>query len=97
MRANNKTVSRQSFLTGYHLVKGHRSRQHELKRESAKFDMIFVFFFQGFEDVIRAHFRLQREEILKQCAEWLTQCADEEEETRMRKAIDCLKAELDKL
>ena len=59
--------------------------------------MIFVFFFQGFEDVIRAHFRLQREEILKQCAEWLTQCADEEEETRMRKAIDCLKAELDKL
>ncbi|XP_073231634.1 ubiquitin conjugation factor E4 B-like [Porites lutea] len=51
----------------------------------------------GFEDVIRAHFRLQREEILTQCAEWLTQCADEEEETRMRKAIDCLKAELDKL
>lgn len=53
--------------------------------------------FPGFEDVIRAHFRLQREAVLKQCAEWLTQCADAEEESRMRKGVDMLKAELDKL
>ena len=47
--------------------------------------------------MIRAHFRLQREAVLKQCAEWITQCADAEEETRMRKAVDTLKIELDKL
>lgn len=51
----------------------------------------------GFEEAIRAHFRLQREAVLKQCAEWLTQCTDAEEERRMRKAVDTLKSELDKL
>lgn len=51
----------------------------------------------GFEDVIRAHFRLQKEALLKQCSEWIAQCAHEEEETRMRKAVDMLKAELEKL
>ncbi|KAL9975428.1 hypothetical protein ACROYT_G012589 [Oculina patagonica] len=51
----------------------------------------------GFEEAIRAHFRLQREAVLKQCAEWLAECADAEEERRMRKAVDTLKNELDKL
>lgn len=58
----------------------------------------FIFWYSaGFEDVIRTHFRLQKEAVLKQCAEWMTQCADAEEETLMRKAVDMLKAELDKL
>lgn len=51
----------------------------------------------GFENVIRTHFRLQKEAVLKQCAEWIKECADDEDETRMRKAVDMLKAELDKL
>lgn len=51
----------------------------------------------GFEEAIRTHFRLQKEAVLKQCAEWLTQCTDAEEERRMRKAVDTLKSELDKL
>ena len=51
----------------------------------------------GFKEAIRTHFRLQKEAVLKQCAEWLTQCTDAEEERRMRKAVDTLKSELDKL
>lgn len=51
----------------------------------------------GFEEAIRTHFRLQKEAVLRQCADWLTQCADAEEERRMRKAVDTLKSELDKL
>ena len=64
-----------------------------------KFVVLTAFFldFTGFEEAIRAHFRLQREAVLKQCAEWLTECADSEEERRMRKAVDTLKSELDKL
>ena len=64
-----------------------------------KFVVLTAFFLDspGFEEAIRAHFRLQREAVLKQCAEWLTECADSEEERRMRKAVDTLKSELDKL
>lgn len=51
----------------------------------------------GFEDVIRTHFRLQKEALLKQCSEWIAQCADDDEEKRMRKAVDMLKVELEKL
>ena len=51
----------------------------------------------GFEEAIRTHFRLQKEAVLRQCADWLTQCADAEEERRMRKAVDTLKSDLDKL
>ena len=60
-------------------------------------DKTFFWHSAGFEDVIRSHFRLQKDAVLKQCAEWMTQCADAEEETLMRKAVDMLKAELDKL
>ena len=51
----------------------------------------------GLEDVIREHFRHQKEAVLIQCAAWLSECADTEEERRMRKAVDSLKIELDKL
>ena len=47
--------------------------------------------------MVRSHFRLQKDAILKQCSEWLHQCTDAEEERRMRKTVDDLRVELEKL
>ncbi|XP_019628918.1 PREDICTED: uncharacterized protein LOC109473492 [Branchiostoma belcheri] len=51
----------------------------------------------GFEDVIRRHFFLQKEAVLQQCCRWLRDCRDEEKLPKLRRAIEELKTELDKL
>ena len=51
----------------------------------------------GFEDLIKVHFTIQRDIVLKQCAEWLDQTVNAEHEHRLRKAIDELRPELEKL
>jgi hypothetical protein len=59
--------------------------------------MLFFLNIVGLEDVVRTHFKLQKEVILKQVSEWLQQCLEPEEERRMRNAVEDLKIELDKL
>ena len=54
-------------------------------------------FFVGFADVIREHFRVQRDALLKQCSEWLKLCEDPDEERKLRQAVDKLREELQKL
>ena len=54
-------------------------------------------FFAGFADVIREHFRVQRDALLKQCSEWLKLCEDPDEERKLRQAVDKLREELQKL
>jgi len=51
----------------------------------------------GFEDIIRVHFAIQRDAVLRQCSSWLRDAVSSEHERRLRKAIDELRAELDKL
>ncbi|XP_078607185.1 uncharacterized protein LOC144879516 isoform X2 [Branchiostoma floridae x Branchiostoma japonicum] len=51
----------------------------------------------GFEDVIRRHFFLQKEAVLQQCCRWLRDCRDEEKLPKLRRAVEELKTELDKL
>jgi len=51
----------------------------------------------GFEDIIRVHFAIQRDAVLRQCSLWLREAVSSEHERRLRKAIDELRAELDKL
>lgn len=41
--------------------------------------------------MIKRHFRLQRDAILKQCCDWLSECQDAEEERRMRQTVNELK------
>lgn len=51
----------------------------------------------GFEDVIRVHFALQRDAILKQCSQWLKEAFSPEHAQRLRKAVDEFRALLDQL
>ena len=48
----------------------------------------------GFERVIRHHFALQREAVLKQCAEWVKGCEDPDLLKRLRQAADAIFEEL---
>ncbi|KAK7466645.1 hypothetical protein BaRGS_00037253, partial [Batillaria attramentaria] len=48
----------------------------------------------GFERIIRFHFALQREAILKQCAEWVQGCRDPDLLKRLRQAADAIFEEL---
>lgn len=57
----------------------------------------FPFHTPGFEDLIKVHFTIQRDIVLKQCAEWLDRAVNPEHEHRLRKAIDELRPELEKL
>lgn len=51
----------------------------------------------GFEDIIKVHFAIQREVVLKQCSQWLKNAVSAEYERRLRKAVDELRTELDKI
>ena len=51
----------------------------------------------GFEDIIKVHFAIQREVLLKQCSLWLKNAVSAEHERRLRKAVDELRTELDKI
>jgi hypothetical protein len=53
-------------------------------------NFINVYFLSGFELLIRHHFALQREAVLKQCAEWVKSCGDPDLIKRMRKATDAI-------
>ena len=44
--------------------------------------------------MIRHHFALQREAVLKQCAEWVQGCEDPDLLKRLRKAADAIFEEL---
>lgn len=48
----------------------------------------------GFEKLIRFHFALQREAVLKQCAEWVRGCKDQDLLKRLRQAADAIFEEL---
>lgn len=52
---------------------------------------------KGFEDLIPVHFALQREVILKQCSRWLRDAISPQHEQKLRKAINELRAEMDKI
>lgn len=53
--------------------------------------------YAGFEDIIKVHFAIQREVILRQCSQWLKNAVSPEHERRLRKAVDELRNELDKI
>ncbi|XP_070185437.1 uncharacterized protein [Littorina saxatilis] len=48
----------------------------------------------GFERVIRHHFALQREAVLKQCAQWVKGCEDPDILRRLRQAADAIFEEI---
>jgi ubiquitin-protein ligase len=52
---------------------------------------------EGFDDIIKVHFSLVRDAVLLQCSKWLRECKSPEQERRLRKAVDDLRRELDKL
>ena len=56
-----------------------------------------MFSVSGFKDLIPVHFALQREAILKQCSQWLKEAISPQYEQKLRKAIDELRAEMDKI
>ena len=56
-----------------------------------------VLFSSAFKDIIQVHFAIQRDAILRQCSTWLREAVSPEHERRLRKAVDELRAELDKL
>lgn len=49
----------------------------------------------GFEDVIRLHFSILKEEIMNHCCQWLNEC--QTDKLKMKKAILQLQSELNKL
>ncbi len=51
----------------------------------------------GCEAVIRGHFHLQKDAILKQCCDWLRGCEDIEEERKLKHEVQELRKELKKL
>ncbi|XP_065914560.1 ubiquitin conjugation factor E4 A-like [Dysidea avara] len=51
----------------------------------------------GCEDIIKVHFTIQRDAVLKQCSEWLRQAVSTDQERRLRKAVDELRVQLDKI
>ena len=51
-------------------------------------------FAAGFERVVRLHFALQREAVLRQCAEWVKGCEDPDLLKRLRQAADAIFEEL---
>ena len=53
--------------------------------------------FTGCEDIIKVHFTIQKDVVLKQCSEWLRQTVSPEQERRLRKAVDELRVQLDKI
>jgi len=53
--------------------------------------------FQGCEDIIKVHFTIQRDAVLKQCSEWLRQAVSTDQERRLRKAVDELRVQMDKI
>ena len=55
------------------------------------------FIYLGYEEVIRQHFRLQHKAVLKQCSEWLHESGAGDEEKKLRRVIDELRSELEKL
>jgi len=50
----------------------------------------------GFEDVIRTHFRLQKDRVLNQCIQWLNESSIENR-SKFERSIEDLKVELSKL
>ena len=46
--------------------------------------------------MIQVHFAIQQEIIIKQCSDWLKDAVSPEHERRLRKAVDELRAELEK-
>lgn len=56
-----------------------------------------LLYYVGFEDTIKIHFLLLKEPILKQCSKWLREAVSADHEAKLRKAIDQLIAEFDKL
>lgn len=51
---------------------------------------------QGFEEVVRAHFRLRKAPVLATCEAWASE-ASGEPQTRMRTFLDNIRGELAKL
>ena len=53
--------------------------------------------FTGCEDIIKVHFAIQKDAVLKQCSKWLRQAMSPDQERRLRKAVDELRIQLDKI
>ena len=51
----------------------------------------------GFEDIIRIHFMLLKDSILNQCSKWLRNTVSVDHQLKLRKAVDQLRIEFDKL
>ena len=60
-------------------------------------DVLDLLIFTGCEDIIKVHFTMQKDAVLKQCSEWLRQAVSPEQERRLRKAVDELRIQLDKI
>ena len=54
-------------------------------------------FYIGFEDTVRIHFMLLRDAVLRQCSQWLRNVVSVDHEQKLRRAVDELRKELDKL
>ena len=51
----------------------------------------------GCEDIIKVHFAIQKDAVLRQCSQWLRQAVSPDQERRLRKAVDELRIQLDKI
>ncbi|XP_041374880.1 uncharacterized protein LOC121387745 [Gigantopelta aegis] len=51
----------------------------------------------GMADIVRRHFSLQKEAILKQCYQWLQECEDEDLQKRFRQALQSLYTQLNSI
>lgn len=51
----------------------------------------------GCEDIIKVHFAIQKDAVLRQCSQWLKQAVSPDQERRLRKAVDELRIQLDKI
>ena len=58
---------------------------------------MYIILLAGFEVVIRNHFRITRQTLLRLCCDWLKECPDVHDERKMRRVIDEVRVELDKL
>ena len=62
-----------------------------------KYDDYIIMILTGCEDIIKVHFTIQKDAVLKQCSEWLRQAVSPDQERRLRKAVDELRIQLDKI
>lgn len=61
------------------------------------YEELAVVIFAGLEKVIRQHFAVQKDCVLRQCRDWLAECQDEDQAKRLRQLVTAIYAQLQQL